>query len=217
MQSNKKGVNTVETFGTQKLLGLEENKRRKKRQADRLKCHVNTWRWADFITKLSSSIKTLKALTFRLEHPINQSRTITAEQRWDPGATTNIASFSVWASQPRQQCHIQSATQRQKRLGECVYVRVCVWACVDLFPSKWSQLCVFCPPIRKASWEKREHIVHCLFDIKLTSDRTALHPEMISLLSFCNVPFVISAFWVQKPWRHSGFGAKSSDNNNNNS
>lgn len=196
-----------------KLLGSEENKRRgeKKRQADRLKCHVNTWRWADFITKFSSSIKTLKALTFRREHPINQSRTITAEQRWDPGATTNIASFSVWASQPRQQCHIQSGTRRlgdQKRR---------VWVRRFISRQMKSIVCFFCPPIRKASWEKREHIVHCLFHIKLTPDCAALHPEMISLLSFCNVPFVICAFWVQKALTSFRLWCeKSSDSSNNN-
>lgn len=108
------------------------------RQTNRLKCHVNTWRWAYFqkVTKFSCSMKTSKALTFCLELSINQSSTITAEYRRDLGAITNIASYYILClSHPTKAAvsHIQTATLWKMTIR--VYV--------GLFSSKWSQFCGF--------------------------------------------------------------------------
>ena len=108
------------------------------RQTDRLKCHVNTWRWAYFqkVTKFSCWMKTSKALTFCLELSINQSSTITAEYRRDLGAITNIASYYILClSHPTEAAvsHIQTAALWKMTIR--VYV--------GLFPSKWANSVAF--------------------------------------------------------------------------
>lgn len=176
MQSSYKGENAVKTFGTW-VWRWNFSGEKHGRQTHRLKCHINTWRWAYFREQQSplARWRPRRRRHFALSFPSIKAVLLLQNTAEILGLSQILhhITFCVWATQPRRRRHISKQLLCKRWL--------CVCVCVGLFPSKWSQFCGFRRSIAQNNTGEEE--VYCslgLFNIK--NDPKALFKILFLLL-----------------------------------